>query len=424
MYNTKLTIMNSKILSVIIVSLILTSLSVTQAENWPRWRGPNGDGTSSETNLPTQWDSITNVLWKSPVPGVGHASPIVWGDRLFTITASPETQEKMLLCYDCRNGNLLWQKTVIKTPLESKHNDNSYASGTPATDGTNIYVSFINGNDVVVAAYDFTGKQIWLQRPGTFSSPHGYSCSPVLYEDKVIINGDSKGDAFIAALSRKDGHTIWKIPHQMSALSYSTPIFREIAGRMQMIFCGNQEVASYNPDDGSRYWFVNGPSEEFCASPVYSEQAGLVFISSSWPERHLLAIKPDGKGDVSNSHIAWRSTNGAYYVPSPICVGDYLITTMTNGLVHCIEAATGNILWKENLGKQYPSAVLANGLVYMPNDEGVITVIIPGPTFKSIAKNTVGEPMRASPAISNGRIYLRTDKHLFCIGLKDASLGK
>ena len=408
---------NIRNFSVIIVLLVLMSQTVTRAENWPRWRGPNGDGTSSETNLPTKWDSTTNVLWKSPVPGVGHSSPIVWEDRLFTITAIPETQERKLLCYDCKSGNLLWQVTVLKTPLESKHNDNSYASGTPATDGTNIYVSFVDRADVVVAAYDFTGKQVWLQRPGTFSSPHGYSCSPVLYKDKVIINGDSKGDAFVAALSRTDGHTIWKTRHQKPALSYSTPIFREIAGRMQMIFCGNQEVASYNPDDGSRNWFVNGPSQEFCASPVYSEKAGLVYISSSWPQRHLLAIKPNGKGDVSDSNIAWRSTEGAYYVPSPIITGDYLFTTMTNGQVHCIEATTGKILWKESLGKQYSSAVLANGLVYMPNDEGVITVIKPGPTFESIAKNNIGETMIASPAISNGRIYLRGAKHIFCIGL-------
>ena len=400
---------------------VLMSQTVTKAQNWPQWRGTNGDGTSSEINLPTQWDSEKNVLWKSPVPGIGHSSPIVWGDRLFTITAKPESQEKILLCYDTKKGDLLWQVTVLKTKLENKHNDNSFASGTPATDGTYIYVSFLDGEYVTVAAYDFTGKQIWLQRPGTFSSPHGYSCSPVLYKDKVIINGDSKGDSFVAALSRTDGHTIWKVPHNNPAHSFSTPIFREIAGRMQMIFCGNKEITSYNPDDGSRYWFVSGPSEDFCSSPVYNEKSGLLLISSAWPQRHLLAIKPDGNGDVTGSHVVWRSTEGAFYVPSPISVGEYLLSTMMNGQVHCIEAATGKILWKENLGKQYASPVLVNGLVYMPNDAGVITIIKPGPTFESIAKNSIGETMFASPAISNGRIYLRGANHIFCIGLKDNS---
>jgi len=408
---------NFKFLIFILTLLIINSFTVAQAQNWPNWRGPNGDGTSIETNLPVKWDSITNVVWKSPVPGIGHSSPIIWEDKLFTITALPETQEKVLLCYDCKNGDLLWQKTVLKSVFENKHGDNSYASGTPATDGKLVYVSFLDGEDVVVTAYDFTGKQVWIQRPGKFSSPHGYSCSPALFEDKVIINGNSIGDdSFAAALSRADGKIIWKISHENPAHNFSTPIFREMAGKMQMIFLGNKEVASYNPDDGSKYWFVNGPSEDFCASPVYNEKTGLVLISSAWPQRYLLAIKPDGAGDVTESHVVWQTKEGAYYVPSPVCTDDYLFTTMINGKVHCIEIATGKILWVEELGKQYSSAVLANGLVYMPNDEGVITVIKPGPTFESIARNSIGERMNASPAISNGKIYLRGDKHLFCIG--------
>ncbi|MEI8049751.1 MAG: PQQ-binding-like beta-propeller repeat protein, partial [Bacteroidota bacterium] len=280
------------------------------------------------------------------------------------------------------------------------------------------YVSFLDSISVVVAAYDFTGKQIWLQRPGTFSSPHGYSCSPAIYKDKVIINGDSMGDSFIAALSRKDGHIIWKTPHDKKAHSFSTPIFRDIAGRMQMIFLGNKEVASYNPEDGSRYWFISGPSDDMCSSPVYNEKTGYLLISSAWPKRNLLAIKPDGNGDVTGTHVVWQTSNGGYYVPSPVTIGDYLISTMVDGSVNCIEAATGNVVWKEKLGKQYASSVLINGLVYSPNDEGVITVIKPGPVFESISKNGIGETMFASPAVSNGRIYLRGTKHLFCIGMK------
>ncbi len=396
--------------------LIVNSISLTHAENWPNFRGPNGDGTSSETNLPVEWDSTTNVLWKSRVPGTGYSSPVIWEDRLFITTAVPETQEKMLLCYDCKSGRLLWQKTVLRSTFESKHNDNSYASGTPATDGKLIYTSFLDGEDAVVAAYDFTGEQVWLQRPGKFSSPHGYSCSPVLFEDKVIINANSLENSFMAALRKTDGQIIWKIPHKNPAHSFSTPIIREMAGKTQLIFLGNQEVASYNPDDGSKYWFVKGPSEDFTASPVYHEETGLVLISSAWPQRYLLAIKPDGTGDVTKTHVAWQTREGAYYVPSPVCAGDYLFTTMTNGSVHCIEIATGKILWVKNLGRQYASAVLANGLVYMPNDEGVITVIKPGPAFEVVARNPIGERMNASPAISNGKIYLRSYKHLFCIG--------
>lgn len=370
-----------------------------------------------ETNIPTEWDSVTNVLWKTAVPGSGSSSPIVWEDKLFILSAKTETQERLLLCYNIMTGDLLWQKTVLKGPLERKHSDNSYASGTPATDGKLIYVSFLDGENVFVAAYDFEGKLIWTQRPGTFSSPHGYSCSPVLFKDKVIINGSSKGvDPFIAALNKTNGQVIWKIPQDKPAHSFSTPIFREMAGKMQMIFSGNKEITSYNPEDGSRYWYINGPSEDFCSSPVYNEKTGLVLISSAWPQRHLLAIKPDGSGDVTESHVVWQTKKGAVYVPSPVSTDDYLFTTMTNGRVHCIEVATGNTLWEEDLGKQYSSPVFVNGLVYMPNDEGVITVIKPGPIFEYVAKNAIGEGMNASPAISNGKIYLRGDKHLFCIG--------
>jgi outer membrane protein assembly factor BamB len=409
-----------RFVSFLLFLLAINSLTSSEAQNWPCWRGPEGDGTSKETSLPIRWDSVTNIVWKIPVPGTGYSSPIIWKERLFLVTAIPETHEKILICYDSKYGDLVWQKTVLKTPFEKKHDNNSYASGTPATDGIRVYLSFLDGDDVVVAAYDFSGKQVWLQRPGTFFSPHGYSCSPALFEDKVIINGDSQGDSFVAALSKTDGHIIWKISHDKPAHSFSTPIFRKMAGKMQMIFCGNKEIASYNPEDGSKYWFVSGPSEDFCSSPVYDEKAGLVLVSSAWPVRILVAIKPDGKGDVTKSHILWQTKKGAYYVPSPVCADNYLFTTMTTGQVHCIDAVTGNILWVKDMGTQYSSPVLANGLVYMPNDEGVITVLKPGPKFEPVAINAIGEKMYASPAISNGKIYLRSFQHLFCISKNGA----
>jgi outer membrane protein assembly factor BamB len=404
-----------KLLSFIILLITFSSLSLTQAQNWPRFRGPNGDGTSAETNLPVKWDSVTNIAWKVPVPGNGYSSPVIWNDKLFLTTAMKETQEKVLLCYECKTGKLLWQKTVVKGPFEGKHDNNGYASGTPSTDGSMVYVSFLDGKDVVVAAYDFSGKQVWIQRPGTFASPHGYSCSPVLFEDKVIINGDSQGDSFVAALNKADGKIMWRVKHERPAHSFSTPIFKNMAGKMQMIFCGNKEIASYNPNDGSKYWFVSGPSEDYCSSPVYNEKNGLIYVSSAWPQRIIVAIKPDGMGDVTKTHVVWQSREGAYYVPSPVTTGNYLFTTMTTGKLHCIDAATGKIVWVQELGPQYPSPVLAGGLVYIPSDNGMITVLKPGPEFEAVAKNPIGEKMYASPAISNGKIYVRGFQHLFCI---------
>lgn len=405
---------NIKFLAILLL-LVNTSTSV-KAQNWPCWRGPSGDGTCVDSNVPTEWDSVKNVQWKSPVPGIGHSSPIIWENKLFLTSALPESNEKILLCYDSRNGKLLWKETVVKTTLEKKHSDNSYASGTPATDGKLVYISFLDEEEILVAAYDFKGKQVWEQRPGTYSSPHGYSVSPTLYEDKVIINGTSKGENFFAALSKSDGHIIWKKKQETLAHSWSTPFILEKEGKIQLILLGNSQIASYDPNDGSKFWFVNGPAEDFCSTPVYNEKHDLLITSSAWRKRILIAIDPNGKGDVSESHVRWQTTQGAMYVPSPLSTGDYLFTTQTNGKVYCTDIPSGDTLWVENLGKQYASPVLTGGLVYMPNDEGVITVIKPGPKYNRISQNDLGEGMIASAAISRGKIFLRGEKHLYCIG--------
>jgi outer membrane protein assembly factor BamB len=184
--------MKQKFYAFLILLSIMNCGNYVHGQNWPCWRGPNSDGSSIETNLPVRWDSVTNVLWKIVVPGTGYSSPIVWNDRLFLTTAFTDTQERVLLSYNCKNGDLLWERTVLKAPLETKNDNNSYASGTPATDGKMVYLSFLDGQEVIVAAYDFSGKELWLQKPGKFSSPHGYCCSPVIYKDELIINGTSK----------------------------------------------------------------------------------------------------------------------------------------------------------------------------------------------------------------------------------------
>jgi len=406
---------------ILLVVVLVVSLNIANAENWPGWRGPRGDGISLEKNVPTHWDANNNIVWKTAIPGAGHASPIIWGDRVFTVTALPEKQERVLLCLDRKTGEILWQQTVLHSPLETKHDENSYASSTPATDGEKVYVSFLDNKDMAVAAYDFSGKQLWLVRPGSFTSPHGFSSSPVLYEDKVILNGDNKGDSYIVALSRADGRTLWKIPQEDRTLSYSTPFVREMGSRIQMVHSGDKNVAGYNPDDGSLLWIIDGPSEEFVASSAYSEREGLVFISSSYPQRHLLAIKPDGSGDVTKTHITWRTTDGAPYVPSLIVEGDYLLTVNNfSDLAFCYEAATGKIIWKERLGRHHASPVSANGLVYFLNDNGVMNVIKPGAEFVRVAQNEIHEKTYASPAISQSQIFLRGYEHLFCIGSESA----
>lgn len=229
------------------------------AENWPCWRGPRGDGTCLENNVPTNWD-VANAAWKTAVPGIGHASAIVWGDRVFTATALPEKRERLLVCLDRATGKIRWQKPVVEGPLEKLNPENSYASGTPATDGSRVYVAFRVGDDIVVAAHNAAdGSQLWLKRPGTHTGEWGFSNEPVLFEDKVVVDGDSKGDSFLIAMSRDDGRTLWRVDRTHQGISYSAPYIREMAGRLQLVQCGDRCVAGFDPQSGKQLWTVDGP---------------------------------------------------------------------------------------------------------------------------------------------------------------------
>ena len=396
--------------------LALSFIGCVQAENWPCWRGPRLDGASRETNVPVHWSATSNVVWKTALPGNGHASPIIWEDRVFTVACLPETEERVLLCLERKAGRILWQRVVVKSPLERKHGLNSHASSTPATDGKLIYVAFLDQKQMVVAAYDVDGNQRWLVRPGVFSSMHGFCSSPILFQDKVIVNGDHDGDSYIVALSRDRGRTLWKTPRENHTRSYCVPLIRDLAGRTQMILSGDKSVASYDPKDGSRHWIIDGPTEQFVASVVYNERADLLFVTGGYPDHHILAVKPDGRGNITNTKIVWRTNRGVSYVPSPISESDYFLVVSDSGVAHCFEAATGKILWQERMGEHHASLVSAGGLVYFLNDNGVMNVVKPGPEFERVARNELGEKTFASPAISQGQMFLRGDRHLWCIG--------
>ncbi len=415
--------------SLLVFAICLFLGSPTMAENWPCWRGPRGDGSCTETDVPIRWNGTSgeNIKWKTPVPGKGHSSPIVWEDRIFLVTCVEDTQMRELLSLDRETGKILWRQTVIKTPLEKKHKLNSSASGTPATDGELVYVTFLQPDygsqyevtpgDLVVAAYDFEGNQRWLARPGRFSSVHGFCTSPVLFEDTVIVNGDHDGDSYIAALDRKTGKTVWKVPRRNKTRSYVTPIIREIDGRTQMMFTGSLHVISMDPRDGSEHWTIDGPTQQFVASLVYDGE--LVYLTAGFPEYHILAIRPDGHGNVTDTHIVWRTKRGCSYVPSPIISGKYFLVAADNGIASCFQARTGHRHWMERLGEHYSASLVeANGLVYFLADQGVMKVVRPGPELNIVAVNELGEYCFASPAISNGQMFLRGEQNLYCIESK------
>ncbi len=416
------------------------SLSAARGEDWPNWRGPRGDGSSRESAVPLDWDGTSgrNIRWKVPVPGKGHASPIVSGDRVFLVTCLEETNERVLLCYDARTGRTLWQRTVLKAPLESLHARNTRASGTPATDGERVYVTFLEVGDktvtatnvsrprpvklgkMVVAAYDFDGNQLWLVRPGDFVSVHGYCTCPVIDGERVILNGDHDGESYLVALDRRTGKTLWKTPRQHKTRSYSTPLIRDIGSRRELVLTGSRRVAAFDPESGKRLWSIEGPTQQFVSSVVFDGK--FYYLTGGFPTYHVMAVRPGGSGDVTDSHVVWHVTDAKCYVPSPVVLDGYLIVPDDRGTVNCYEAATGKRLWKERLGRQYSaSLVTANGLAFLLDDQGTMTAIRPGPQLEVVATNRLGELCRASPAISNGRWYLRGVEHLYCIESKPES---
>ena len=324
------------------VAASMWTAQTVQAENWPGWRGPRGDGTSTSQAVPISWDDTTgkNLLWKTPLSTEGHSSPIIHGNRAYVVGCVKAKQQRTLVSLDAHTGKVAWERVVFAAPLESKHKLNSYASGTPVTDGKTIYVSFLEtgkqkvpapnvGNKrlitpgrMVVAAYSSAGKKLWMVRPGDFVSAHGFCSSPVIYEDLLIVNGDHDGKSYMLALDRKTGKTVWKTDRKYGIRSYVTPLIRKIEGRTQMVVSGSQHITSLDPRTGKRHWIIEGPTEQFVASMVYD--GNLFFMACGYPTYHVMGINPRGNGDVTKSHITWHSRGAKCYVPSPVVIDKYL----------------------------------------------------------------------------------------------------
>jgi outer membrane protein assembly factor BamB len=401
-------------------SLVFLVLAASApAGDWPGWRGPRGDGTSDETHLPLRWNPTENVRWKVPIPGKGHSSPIVWGERLFVTTCLEKDEKRLLLCLDRRNGKLLWEREVLTAPLERKHKLNSFASSTPVTDGQHVWVSFLAYPDMQVVCYDFAGNLVWRRSPGKFYSPHGFCSSPMLYQDMVLLNGDQDAEAYLVALDKATGAERWRADRPNRTRSYCTPILIDAAGKKQLVLSGSKCVASYDPDTGKQLWIIDGPTEQYVASLVFLQD--VLFLTAGFPEFHLMGIRPDGEGNVTQTHVLWHDRRGASYVPSPIAWDRYFFVVSDGGVASCLEAKTGKRLWMERLGRHHSaSLVAADGYLYFPDDDGITFVLKAGPKFEVVSRNALEEECYASPAIAHGQLFIRTLHHLYCIGPADA----
>lgn len=394
------------------------------AEDWPQFRGPGGQGHSNERGLPVEWSETRNIVWKTRVPGTGWSSPVVAGGKVWLTAAEPAKARGgrggvslRALAFDAASGMPVVDVEVFRAgapaPLNQK---NSHASPTPVIDGDRVYVHF--GQDGT-AALDSSGKLLWTTRL-RYESQHGNGGSPVVYRDLLIINCDGNaGDAYVVALDTATGKTRWKTNRRRPAdQAYSTPLVIRVGDRDQLVSTGAYRAAAYDPLTGDEIWrvryddgFSNVPR------PVFGQ--GLVFLGTGFNAPTLIAVRPDGSGDVTRTHVAWTVARGAPYTPSPILVGGELYYVSDTGVLTVVDAKTGSVVMQHRLGGNYSaSPVFADGRLYFSSEEGVTTVLLPGPSPRVVATNRLDGAMLASIAVSDGSLFIRTDSHLYRIASK------
>jgi len=403
--------------------LSLTMCDLAGAENWIRFRGPNGQGVSSEVNLPITWSADDKVAWKTSIPGEGWSSPIVYKQHVFLTTATEDGVSCRVICVNRENGSIAWNTEVHRQKTGAKRRQNSYATPTPVTDGERVYAVFYDGTVVCV---DFAGKMVWKNHEIKFFSLHGLGACPVLAHGQLIMPFDGSSadetrvgwkvpwkNAVILSLDAAEGSVRWKGRRGESRVGHVTPIL--INDGTQIVSAGGDRVQGFNARTGKRIWSIYSQGEGVTPSPVVGD--GLIFTSSGFEAPTIRAIRLGGKGDITKTHIAWEQRKGVPALASPLFVDPYLYTITRDNILHCFEASTGKPVWLKRLtGVHSASPVFADGRIYVLSEDGVTLVLRPGSRYDEVARNSVGERCLASMAVSQGHFYIRSSKHLFCIG--------
>jgi outer membrane protein assembly factor BamB len=435
--------------AVIVSYVLLMSIGCAFARNWPGWRS-DGRGISSEKDLPMNWSEQEGVKWKTPIPGAGHSSPIVWGNRVFVTTAiaedpnvetfrggvymggnrsKPDESEYAyhVLCLDADEGNVLWSKAVARQhPKTRRHTKNTYASETPVTDGKYVFASF---GSMGLHCVDFAGNAIWQRDLGLLRDRRGWGTgsSPILFRNTVIVNCDSDDDSYIAAFEKTTGDPVWRTGRDEGP-SWGTPFLFETDGRTILVTNASRRIRGYEAATGKLLWESAGGSMITVPSPVATQD--LVFLSSGHnllPRQPIIAVRPEASGDITPARgqsqsqgIAWSYSTGGPYVTSPIAVGEYLYVPLDWGYLTCYEARTGKLVYgKQKLGTSntITASPIADGSkIYIQTEDGECYIIKQGPEFGILAVNKLDEVFCASPAVSGSRLFLRARKHLYCIG--------
>jgi outer membrane protein assembly factor BamB len=437
-------------LVILCIALTWVALGAAQNSDWPQWRGPGGQGVSTDTRVPVEWSVEKNILWKMPLPGQGFSQPIVWGNRIF-LTSDLETgpapgehkpavhmtgdkefkhpdwygADKLhafkVMALDRDTGKIQWEKTAYEgTVYDHRSKRGSYAAPTPVTDGKRIYAYF--GSEGVYC-YDFGGTQLWKKSLGGIGTMGmGVGTSPVLYEGLIILLCDQEFDgknSFLTALDKDTGAEVWRVKRPVS-VSWATPVVVKLSTRAELIASGNEFIISYDPATGKELWRADGLKSHAIATPAI--KGDLVILSSGFPSKVIKAIRLGGSGVIDGTdRIVWTYNKGTAYVPSPILYGEYLYLMTDAGTLTCLEAETGKVVYE---GGRVPEAtsfygaspVAADGKIFLTGDDGQTFVIAAGPKHEVLGTNSIGEPAHTSIAIAGGRLFLRGEKNLFCIG--------
>lgn len=421
--------MNPSKLAGIVVTFACAAAG-TFAADWPEFRGPTGQGHAATTKLPLEWSATQNVAWKQPVPGRGWSSPSLSGGKLFLTSAVGEADggKRALhaLCFDAKTGRELWNTSLFEQDGSAPriHNKNSHASPTPLVADGRVYVHFGHQG---TACLDLNGKVIWKNTSLNYAPVHGNGGSPILVGDKLVFSCDGGSDPFVVALNKDTGKVIWKTPRVTTAkktFSFSTPLLITVAGKQQIISPGSGAVCAFDPKDGKELWRARyGEGYSVIPRPVLGH--GMIFIGTGYDAPIVMAIRIDGTGDVTDTHVAWTMKKGAPNTPSLLVVGEEVYMVSDGGIASCVDAKTGKVHWQERVGGNYSASPLyADGKVYFQNEEGIGVVVKAGREFQKLASNDLGERTLASYAADDDTFFIRTEQHLYKIratGVKAAS---
>lgn len=405
-----------------LTALVFTSLPGAADDDWRVWRGPNANGVAnSDQRPPTQWSKTSNIVWKSPVPGRGHSSPIVVGNRIFLTTADESNQVQSVLCYDRTTGQQVWKVDANRGGFSPKiHNKNTHASPTIASDGERVFAVFNNNQAAQLTALTVEGDQLWQKNAGGFvprAYQFGYAPSPLLFDDTVIVASEFESAGFLAAFDVESGNEVWR-RRRPPTISYSSPIVGDVAGRQQLLISGCKQVAAFDPSTGTPLWSTPGIWTVTCATVVWNDD--MVFASGGYPDKGTMAVRADGSGEV-----VWQNRVKCYE-QSMLVHNGFLYGVDDGGVAYCWRCNDGKEMWKRRLGGNVSSSpILARGNIYLANEGGTTFVFRANPDrFEPVAKNQLGTETFATPAFCGNQIFTRVatrdsgkrQEFLVCIG--------